>query len=94
MATVVVGDFEWDDNKAAANERKHRVTFVEAMTAFLDERGLAAPDSEHPGRFVLIGMSRALRVLFVVSAESGERIRLISARKASPTQRKLYENGP
>ena len=94
MASVVVGDFEWDDNKAAANERKHSVTFVEAMTAFLDERGLAAPDSEHPGRFVLIGMSRALRVLFVVSAESGERIRLISARKASPTQRKLYENGP
>ena len=94
MATAVVGDFEWDDNKAAANERKHSVTFVEAMTAFLDERGLAAPDSEHPGRFVLIGMSRALRVLFVVSAESGERIRLISARKASPTQRKMYEDGP
>ena len=47
MATVVVGDFEWDDNKAAANERKHSVTFVEAISAFLDERGLAAPDSEH-----------------------------------------------
>jgi uncharacterized DUF497 family protein len=60
----------------------------------LDERGLAAAGSEHPGRFVLIGMSRALRVLFVVSAESGERIRLISARKASPSQRKMYENGP
>jgi uncharacterized DUF497 family protein len=51
-------------------------------------------DTEHPGRFVLIGMSRALRVLFVVSAEAGERVRLISARKASPTQRKMYENGP
>ena len=94
MATVVVGDFEWEEKKASANERKHGVTFVEAMTAFLDERGLAAPDGEHPDRFVLIGMSRALRVLFVVSAESGERIRLISARKASPTQRKMYENGP
>jgi uncharacterized DUF497 family protein len=94
MATVVVGDFEWDEKKAAANERKHGVTFVEAITAFLDERGIAAPDCDHPGRFVLIGMSRALRVLFVVSAESGERVRLISARKASPTQRKMYENGP
>jgi uncharacterized DUF497 family protein len=39
-------------------------------------------------------MSRALRVLFVVSAGSGERVRLISARKASPAQRKMYENGP
>jgi len=94
MATVVVGDFEWDEKKAAANERKHGVTFIEAMTAFLDVRGIAAPDTEHPRRFVLIGMSRALRVLFVVSAESGERVRLISARKASPTQRKMYENGP
>jgi len=70
MPTVVVGDFEWDENKAAANERKHGVTFVEAMTAFLDEHGIAAPDTERPGRFVLIGMSRALRVLFVVSAEA------------------------
>jgi uncharacterized protein len=70
------------------------VTFVEAIGAFLDERGLAAPDNEHPGRFVLIGMSRELRVLFVVSAEAGERVRLISARKASPTQRKMYEDGP
>ena len=41
-----------------------------------------------------LGMSRELRVLFVVSAEAGERIRLISARKASPAQRKMYENGP
>jgi uncharacterized protein len=70
------------------------VTFVEAMTAFLDERGIAEPDNERPGRFVLILMSRTLRVLFVVSAEAGECVRLISARKASPTERKMYENGP
>jgi uncharacterized DUF497 family protein len=94
MPTVVVGDFESDEKKAAANERRHGVTFIEAMTEFLDERGIAAPDTEHPARFVLIGMSRALRVLFVVSAEAGERVRLISARKASPSQRKMYENGP
>jgi uncharacterized DUF497 family protein len=94
MATVVIGDFEWDTKKDAANRRKHGVSFVEAMSAFLDERGLAAPDNEHPGRFVLIGMSRELRVLFVVSAEAGERIRIVSARKASPSQRKMYEDGP
>ena len=64
------------------------------MSVFLDERGLAAPDTEHPSRFVLIGMSRELRVLFVVSAEAGERIRIVSARKASPSQRKMYEDGP
>jgi uncharacterized DUF497 family protein len=47
----------------------------------------------HPGRFVLIGMSRTLRVLFVVAAETtGDRIRIISARKASPSQRKFYES--
>jgi uncharacterized protein len=63
---IVVGDFEWDERKEAANRRKHGVTFIEAMTAFLDERGLVAPDKEHAGRFVLIGMSRELRVLFDV----------------------------
>jgi uncharacterized DUF497 family protein len=48
----------------------------------------------YPDRFVLIGLSRQLRVLFVVSAEAGDRIRIITARKASPAQRKVYENGP
>jgi uncharacterized DUF497 family protein len=64
------------------------------MGAFLDDRAFIAPDKENPERFVLIGMSLNLRVLFVVSAEAGERIRLISARKASPAQRKVYEHGP
>jgi uncharacterized DUF497 family protein len=64
------------------------------MAAFLDERAFTAPDKQHPNRFILIGMSLKLRLLFVVSAEVGERIRIISARKASPVQRKVYEHGP
>jgi uncharacterized DUF497 family protein len=51
-------------------------------------------EKDVPGRFVLIGLSPRLRLLFVVSAESGERIRIISARRASPRQRKLYSHGP
>jgi uncharacterized DUF497 family protein len=93
MATFRLGDFEWDDAKARANERKHLVSFPEAITCFLDENAFTAPDKEHPDRFILIGLSRRLRVLFVVSAEAGERIRIISARKASARQRKVYEHG-
>ncbi len=52
------------------------------------------PGQDYPDRFVLIGLSRQLRVLFVVSAEAGDRIRIMRARKASPAQRKVYENGP
>lgn len=94
MKTVHVGEFEWDEDKARANERKHGVSFSEAMAAFLDNRAFSAPDKEHPDRFILIGMSLKLRLLFVVSAERGDRIRIISARKASPAQRKVYEHGP
>ena len=94
MTTVRLGDFEWDDLKSKTNERKHGVTFVEAMGAFLDDHAFTAADKEHPDRFILIGMSLNLRLLFVVSAEAGDRIRIISARRASPAQRKVYEHGP
>ena len=94
MATLVLGDFEWDTAKDAANRRKHGVSFVEAMSAFLDPRGITAPDLEHEDRFVLIGRSSELRVLFVVSAETADdRVRIISARKASRAQRKVYQHG-
>ncbi len=93
MATVVYGDFEWDDVKAATNVTKHGVTFEEASTVFDDPNGLDAPDMKDPTRFVLLGRSHEARTLFVVSVERGERIRLISARKASSAQRKKYEEG-
>jgi uncharacterized DUF497 family protein len=94
MTTIRIGDFEWDTEKAARNSRKHGVSFFEAMRAFEDPNGLTAPEKDHSGRFVLIGLSPRLRLLFVVSTESGERIRIISARRASPRQRKLYSHGP
>lgn len=94
MATVVYADFEWDDVKAKANERKHGVTFEEAATAVVDPRAIEAPDYDDPDRCVSIGMSAFLRVLLVVHTERTHgRTRIISARKAAPTQRRLYEEG-
>ena len=93
MATVEYGDFEWDASKAAQNERKHGVTFPEAMTVFSDPRAIDAPDIFEPNRFVIIGMSQIARMLFVVFAERGERIRIISARRANAAQRKKYDEG-
>ena len=93
MARVVYGDFEWDSAKAEVNERKHGVTFVEAATVFQDPFAVDAPDKNDPKRFVIIGMSEALRVLFVVACEAtGERVRMIHARKANASQRRLYES--
>lgn len=60
--------FEWDDGKNRANQRKHGVSFEEASTAFADEQGLLIGDPDHlddEGRFVLLGLSSALRLLVV-----------------------------
>ncbi len=89
----MVGDFEWNDSKATTNLEKHGISFEEAVSAFADPRALSAPDLVDPDRWIVIGRSAFLRVLFVVYTErrrSG-RIRIISARKASPTQRRKYE---
>ena len=92
MARFVHGDFEWDSEKAETNQRKHGVAFEEAATVFRDPFAVDAPDQGDPMRFILIGMSQTLRVLFVVAGEStGERIRIVSARKANAAQRRLYE---
>ena len=93
VTTVEYGDFEWDASKAAQNERKHGVAFREAVIVFSDPRAIDAPDLVEPSRFVIIGMSRVARVLFVVFAERGDRIRIISARRANAAQRKKYEEG-
>ncbi len=94
MGTVRSGDFEWDEDKARANEAKHGVSFAEATTVFGDPQAIDAPDLYEPDRFIIIGMSTRARVLFVVHAERGERIRIISARQASKPQRRIYEKGP
>jgi uncharacterized DUF497 family protein len=86
--------FEWDDEKALANQRKHNVSFEEAMTIFEDalsvtQRDLVSSDFEE--RFTTIGLSLISRVLLVVHTDRGERIRIISARKATPSERIAYE---
>jgi uncharacterized DUF497 family protein len=88
-----VGDFEWDDRKAAANLKKHRVSFAEALTALSDPAAVTAPDLLDSTRSITIGASALSRVLFEVHTErlGTRRIRLISARKASAAQRKKYE---
>ena len=93
MGSRHYGDFEWDEAKASANRLKHDVSFEEALTAFADPLAVDAPDRYRGGRFVLIGHSIRGRVLFVVYEERRSRIRVISARKASPIQRRKYEEG-
>ena len=87
--------FEWDSSKAAANLRKHGVAFEEARTVFEDDEALLMSDPEHSvgeDRFVLIGLSAALRVIVVVHSErdDGDVIRIISARKADRGERADY----
>jgi len=85
--------FTWDAGKAAANLKKHAVSFEEAATAFEDERGAYYPDALHPEQFVLIGQSQQRRLLYVVHAEVLEDvIRIISARRATAHERSRYES--
>jgi hypothetical protein len=91
VATISFGDFEWDADKAAANAAKHGVTFEEAVTVFLDLDYLLVRDGLEPERFVAIGMSAQARVLFVVHCERRERLRIISARRATRREREAYE---
>jgi len=88
--------FTWDRGKAAANLRKHGVSFEEASGCFEDPKGcyLRNESPSHEDRLILIALSQEARLLFVVHAEVGRNsIRIVSARKASPAQRKLYELG-
>lgn len=89
--------FDWDDDKAESNHRKHQVRFEEAQTVFLDSHAvdfLDAENSEDEDRFIRIGLWRRLNVLLVVYCErDGTNIRIISARKATSNERKLYEKG-
>jgi uncharacterized DUF497 family protein len=83
---------EWDPEKAKENFRKHGVDFADAATALSDEHALTRADDE-PGeeRFLTLGMDALGRVLLVVYSWRGDLVRLISARKASPSERKQYE---
>lgn len=91
--------YEWDAQKARQNQLKHGVSFEEAMTAFLDEWARLVPDPDHSDgedRFVLLGMSESGRLLVVCHTyrRDDDSIRLISARRATPRERKSYEEQP
>ncbi len=88
--------FEWDPAKAAANRRKHGVSFIEATTVFGDTWSRTRLDRRHDAhedRLVIVGTSQRGRVLVVVFAERAEQIRIISARRATPGERRTYEEG-
>ncbi|MGH7151071.1 MAG: BrnT family toxin [Planctomycetota bacterium] len=89
--------FEWHPRKAAQNVRKHSVSFEEAATCFGDPLSVTIRDpsrSERETRLVLMGLSGRGRLLVVVHAERDDRIRVISARKATPQERRAYEGEP
>ena len=84
--------FEWDDDKATANEQKHGVNFETAARVFLDPNRLEDFDLEHGGdedRWITIGLVEAW-LLMVVYTERRETVRLISARKATKNEKKAY----
>ena len=86
--------FEWDEDKAESNWRKHRVAFDEAQTVFLDDLSITVPDAEHSRaevRFRIVGISNLKRLIVVGFTERGERIRLINARQASRSEIRDYE---
>ncbi|MCX7004291.1 MAG: BrnT family toxin [bacterium] len=87
--------FAWDMAKAVENQRKHAVSFEEATTVFADENARVKHDPDHSreeDRFILLGFSARLRLLIVCHAyrEHDEVIRIISARRATPNERKQY----
>jgi hypothetical protein len=86
--------YEWDPRKAASNLRKHGVNFADAVTALEDELALTIND-DYPDeqRFITIGSDALGNVLVVIYAFRGENIRIISAREATPRERRQYTEG-
>ena len=85
--------FDWDPRESAINAKKHRVTFEEARSAFADPNGLVIDDPDHSEdeeRFILLGLSYALRLLVVCHVYRSDIIRIISARKATPREAATY----
>jgi hypothetical protein len=86
--------FEWDPDKAASNLRKHRIAFQEAATVFGDPFSWTFPDREHSDdepRWVTLGASGKGSVLVIAHTETGDTLRIISARKATARERRFYE---
>lgn len=87
--------FEWDENKNRINKRKHGISFEEAKSVFFDDEALVIDDPDHSleeDRFVIIGLSSKANLLVVCHCyrASDTVIRIISARKATRTEREFY----
>ena len=87
--------FEWDPAKAAANLRKHKVSFMEAQSVFYDDFAIQFFDDGHSydeERFIMLGMSSIARLLVVVHCERsrGQIVRIISARRATRSEATHY----
>ena len=85
-------EYEWDPDKAVSNFKKHRVRFADAVTVFSDDQALTMEDPQpDEERSLTLGMDAQGNVLVVVYAWREDRIRIISARKATPAERRQYE---
>ena len=87
-------NFEWDSDKAEKNISKHDVDFDEASSVFDDPMFITFLDEEHSideERYITIGLSNKGRLLLVAHAERSDRIRIISARKATKNEEKFYQ---
>ncbi len=88
--------FEWDPDKSEANLKKHGISFHEASTVFGDPLALTFGDPDHSvgeQRFLTFGLSRLRQLLVVVHTERRKTTRIISARRATRQERKIYEDG-
>ena len=84
--------YQWDPNKAKSNLKKHGIRFADAVSVFEDENAITIEDEhESESRFITIGRDILLRILVVVYTFRGHIIRIISARKATARERKIYE---
>lgn len=89
--------FEWDENKNKINKAKHGIDFEEASTVFYDEMAIVIGDTEHSeeeDRFVILGFSHSANLLVVCHCyrESDTVVRIISARKATASEAKQYDD--
>jgi uncharacterized DUF497 family protein len=94
IGAVVKSNFEWDSEKAEKNISKHEVDFDEASSVFDDPMFITILDEEHSiieERYITIGLSNKGRLLLVAHAERNDRIRIISARKATNNEEKFYQ---
>jgi uncharacterized protein len=87
-------EFEFDPAKAVGNLRKHGVSFADAEVVFMDPLAVhrVDPDAEIEERFVAVGVGSAGQLLVVVYTIRGDSVRLISARRATPDERRCYES--